>query len=284
MLARDDAIAGVNGDFFDISDTGAPRGVGVDDSAILHGPRSGWTHTFTVTGKTDARIGTVPVVGRIVGRPGVPISVVNGPHVPVGGIGLYTPRWGAAPGYAVADGAERRDVRQVVVRHGRVVSNSPAVSQGTRIRGRILLGRGSGAVTLHRELPVGARVEVEVEVEERPRVAVSGSQVLLADGEVVARDDRQLHPRTAVGIDTDTGRILMLVVDGRQDHSRGCTLRELADLLLSLGAEEALNLDGGGSSTMVSTRPSGTVRVENSPSDGQQRLVPNGLELLHRPG
>jgi exopolysaccharide biosynthesis protein len=48
-----------------------------------------------------------------------------------------------------------------------------------------------------------------------------------------------------------------------------------------LGAEEALNLDGGGSSTMVTKRPSGRTLVANAPSDGQERIVPNGLQLVY---
>jgi exopolysaccharide biosynthesis protein len=71
------------------------------------------------------------------------------------------------------------------------------------------------------------------------------------------------------------------VVDGRQDFSRGLTLVELARLMRRLGAEAALNLDGGGSSTMVAADQAGVVGVRNSPSDGRQRAVPNGLGLTY---
>lgn len=57
------------------------------------------------------------------------------------------------------------------------------------------------------------------------------------------------HPRTAAGYTTD-GDLLLLVVDGRQDESRGVDLTELATMMVELGAVEALNLDGGGSSTL----------------------------------
>ena len=58
---------------------------------------------------------------------------------------------------------------------------------------------------------------------------------------------------------------------------------ELARLMSELGADEALNLDGGGSSTMVARKTNGKVRVLNSPSDGQPRAVPNGLEVFYTP-
>ncbi len=97
-------------------------------------------------------------------------------------------------------------------------------------------------------------------------------------------DDREMHPRTAIGIDRETRQLLFLVVDGRQSFSRGYTMVELANRMIDLGADEALNLDGGGSSTMVAKKESGRVSVVNYPSDGQQRYVPNGLEVTYTPG
>ncbi len=69
------------------------------------------------------------------------------------------------------------------------------------------------------------------------------------------------HPRTAAGIRSD-GTLLLLVVDGRQPVSRGVDLEQLASLMVDIGAEEALNLDGGGSSSLfvngeLLNRPSG---------------------------
>ena len=281
LLAGEAAVAGVNADYFDIADTGAPLGVGIDDGRVLHGPRSGWTTSFSVTSSARARIGRRSVTAEIVGRPRLRITNLNSPHVPPGGIGLYTSRWGAAPGYAVTDSARPRDVRQVVVRHGRVVRNSRSVASGTPIRGRLLLGRDGGAADLARRLPVGTRVHVDVSTAGSPRVAVSGRQVLVAHGDVIATDDTELHPRTAVGIDIDTGKVLLVVVDGRSEASSGYTLVQLAQLMVRLGAEEALNLDGGGSSTMAVTPPDGALTVANAPSDGQQRPVPEGLGLVY---
>jgi hypothetical protein len=78
-----------------------------------------------------------------------------------------------------------------------------------------------------------------------------------------------------VGV-TDAGQLLLVVVDGRQSgYSAGMTLRELADLMVSLGAREAVNLDGGGSSEMFLNG-----LVANRPSDGAERLVSSALVVL----
>jgi exopolysaccharide biosynthesis protein len=59
-----------------------------------------------------------------------------------------------------------------------------------------------------------------------------------------------LNPRTAAGVTSD-GELIVVVVDGRQRESRGVSLSELAGIMLELGSVEAVNLDGGGSSTLV---------------------------------
>ena len=88
---------------------------------------------------------------------------------------------------------------------------------------------------------------------------LAAGPALIHDGTIRITSDEEVffgtsipdvHPRTAAGITAD-GDLLLVVVDGRQDVSRGVDLQELALLLRSLGAVEALNLDGGGSSTLV---------------------------------
>jgi hypothetical protein len=89
--------------------------------------------------------------------------------------------------------------------------------------------------------------------------ALGAGPMLLMDGEIHITTDEEVffgssipavHPRTAAGRTAD-GALLLLVVDGRQPESRGVSLEELAALMRDLGAVDALNLDGGGSSTLV---------------------------------
>jgi len=81
-------------------------------------------------------------------------------------------------------------------------------------------------------------------------------------------------PRTAIGITKDR-QILMVVVDGRHASSTGMTLLELALFMQELGAVEAMNLDGGGSSEMVIFD-----KVVNRPSDGRERKVATAVAVI----
>jgi exopolysaccharide biosynthesis protein len=84
-----------------------------------------------------------------------------------------------------------------------------------------------------------------------PRLLKDGSVDITVDEEVFFGSSiPRVHPRTAAGITTD-GRLILMVVDGRQRSSRGVDLDELAELLASTGAVDGINLDGGGSSALV---------------------------------
>ena len=148
------------------------------------------------------------------------------------------------------------------------------------MRDLVLVGRGAGAGQLAR-LRAGQRLTADVSLSQDVAMAITGNTFLVRDGVRVASDDVDLHPRTAIGIDRDTGQLLLLVVDGRQELSRGLTMKELAKLFQRLGAEDALNLDGGGSSIMVARQVDGSLAVLNSPSDGHPRPVANGLEVTY---
>jgi len=86
------------------------------------------------------------------------------------------------------------------------------------------------------------------------------------------------HPRTGVGFSRDSSLVYFVTVDGRQESSVGMSLPEFADLMISLGVYQGLNLDGGGSTTMVVEE-----KVVNTPSDPTgERPVANCLLLMER--
>ncbi len=115
--------------------------------------------------------------------------------------------------------------------------------------------------------------------------AVSGAPRLLEGGQISAdatgrSDALQRHPRTAAGIKGN--KLYMVTVDGRRPgYSDGMTLPEMAEFLLEQGVEDAINLDGGGSTTMVARRQGdAAAKLVNIPSDGRERYVGNSIQLV----
>jgi exopolysaccharide biosynthesis protein len=133
-------------------------------------------------------------------------------------------------------------------------------------------------------LPVASEMK---EAFRRASFVVGGGPQLINDGKVAITFEAEKiakrfvsdrHPRTAIARLKD-GRVLLATVDGRQPGaSAGMSLRELADLLLEFGASEAINLDGGGSTTMVVNG-----KLVNVPSDQTgERPVSDAILLLPR--
>ena len=116
--------------------------------------------------------------------------------------------------------------------------------------------------------------------------AFSGYQWLVRDGELVTtNDDVTLAPRTAIGLKAD-GSVVILAVDGRQEpYSAGLTIHEMGEMMYAAGCVNAMNMDGGGSTTFASRyNGTGELLLQNRPSDADgARLLPTCLLLVAEP-
>jgi len=210
---------------------------------------------------------------------------------------LFTPEWGPTP---QGEGAEA-----VLDAEGRVVAVNGRRGSDVPTGGSTLQATGELPRWLAEHAPVGRRLTVQVRVTGRdgrpvpltrdtsvlqvgPTLVMDGevSVNAMADGLVREGADQTFtydwvlrsNPRSMIGRDGE-GRLMLVVVDGRQaGYSEGLGIAQTAELMRLLGAEEALNLDGGGSSVMA-TAEGGIV---NRPSDaaGQRSL---GNVILVRP-
>lgn len=115
--------------------------------------------------------------------------------------------------------------------------------------------------------------------------ALGGNALIVKDGQVfeTPQTGADKEPRTAVGI-KDDGKVIFLTIDGRQEpYSAGLTMRELAELMISMGAVQALNLDGGGSTTYLARTPGiDSLDVKNRPSDNSERSVANSWMIVSK--
>ncbi|MFG3305237.1 phosphodiester glycosidase family protein [Streptomyces wuyuanensis] len=279
-------VAAINGDFFDINQTGAPNGIALRDGRLVNSPAAGY-HRAVGVGPGDAgRILQLYFDGTLTLPAGTrPLAALNAANVPANGVGAYNAQWGEADRALTVDGSQR--TAEVAVADGKVAVVARAPGKGPVPPGTTLLvGRDAGADALAR-LALGDPVTLEYRPRaaggEVPHTAIGANELLVVDGEPVDHEgggNNTAAPRTAVGFSRDGGIMRIMTVDGRQADSGGVTLTELALMMRRAGAHSAINLDGGGSSTLVAREPgSDTVRVENSPSDGTERTVPNGLAL-----
>ncbi|MDO4587561.1 MAG: phosphodiester glycosidase family protein [Planctomycetia bacterium] len=96
------------------------------------------------------------------------------------------------------------------------------------------------------------------------QTAVSGNKIILQNGEVLVQEDKSRHPRTGLGISEDNRFVYLMTIDGRQEgYSNGATYEEVGNWLKEFGSYNGLNLDGGGSTTMVQRDSDGSPKILN---------------------
>ncbi len=253
---RAGAVAAINGGFF--SDGGDPLGCLVVDGEIISEPLQGRT-CAGITDDGQVLFDTLRLDATASNEAGA--ASISGINRERGAdeIILYRPAYGATT-RTNAFGAEvivSGDVVQQVA-DGR--GNSP-VPPG----GYVLSGHNRGRAALLAAFKAGDRVTLRMRLApasgdprwDSVRHVIGAGPRLLANGQFVGGEgfrpslSERRHPRTAIGRLAD-GRIVLMVVGGRQPyHSLGMTLVELAALMRQLGVTDAMNLDGGGSTTLV---------------------------------
>jgi exopolysaccharide biosynthesis protein len=279
IAARTNAMAAVNGGYFRTSGDflGDSTGTLQIDGAVWSEPDRGRASVGIVRDEDGARLVFGHVIWRAFIEARLHKRVLDGVNRARGAddIVIFTPQFGATT-ITDASGVE------VIVREGRVrevrdlAGGSPIPSDGI-----VVSARGDGRDWVRRYLRRGTPVQVSMRLrpaEDTNRnpwldaedILGAGPQ-LVTNGEVDVTDVREqmiptfaseLHPRTAIA-QTFDGRALLLTADGRRAPERvGLRLDELARLLIELDARDAINLDGGGSTTMVIKG-----QVRNFPTD-----------------
>lgn len=283
IVRQTSAVAAVNADFFPW--TGDPLGLMVTDGELVSRPYPG--RSVLAWGGPKPQISRAAWSGTV-RFPGSEVKL-SGLNEQLGaeGIVLVSPAGGKVSAKAPAT--------IVILSHDRPLAPTgtvettvtTAVTEQTELpvrQGQLAIAATGKSAEALVSLKRGDKVTVTMETKgadwERHKFAIGGGPAIVTGGDpLIAWESEAFnaafatdrHPRTAVGV-TTSGDIWLVVVDGRQAHSRGVTLLELSKVMDGLGCSEALNLDGGGSSELAIGRS-----VVNRPSDGAERPIANAL-------
>ncbi len=174
-----------------------------------------------------------------------------------------------------------------------IVSDSFQSGGNTKINSDFILsGNNKYARYLEREIKTGDTLRIILQMNPNypkiksliggwPRLVSKGVNLIRLNDSLegsLPRFSNSRHPRTGIGFSKDSSTVYFITVDGRQTTSRGMTLLEFADLMIAEGIYQGLNLDGGGSTTMVINN-----KIVNSPSDKTgERKVGNCIVLIRK--
>lgn len=286
MALRTRAVAGINGDYFDIGNTNRPVNMVVRDGTLLQLPYK--RYVLAVTRDGSAHIAEFTFAGQIVIEDRtMPLDGIDEMPQPGGGISLLTPLYGRVPPRDNLTLLELQPLDGVppLARY-RVTGVADNLSPqppgyyaaiGPDEYGVLGVPDTGSVITASGDLQPIALADITA--------AVGGGALVLHDGQWYDDSDAPYReenarrmPCSGAAIAAD-GRIFFVEVDGRQPElSVGVTRPQFAALMRALGATEGLLLDGGGSSTMVVRRLGESVAsVVNSPSDGKERPISDGL-------
>lgn len=291
MAKRTGALVAMNGDFFHINTSGAPLGPQMRNGQLIKtGPSQrqlavgiGASHVVEpIITLFDAHLAI-----QINNDVHIEVDAFNEPIINDGDIVMYNEYWASsAAGPDWPDTLNAQDLVHVLVDGSeRVVDVLFAASEGPEIPpgGFVLVGRGAGGDTLRNVAQKHDDITFHTKMvpNEQYNAVIAGQPKLLEQGRPVAGLAADVHPRSAIGYSEDGLTIWFVVVDGRSAQSRGVTLPELADIMAEVGAYEALNVDGGGSTTLVTQDEHWLdIVVRNAPSDGVERKIPNGVGVF----
>ena len=288
-LAPAGTAIGVNGDLFSFK-TGHPSGIVFDSGTLSSRPIAGRS-SLGIGFDGLLQIARISYFGSIKlgDAKKHPIHDFNRP-LARNAVGLFTSAWAAR--------TPRLEGALDIVLDGfaGAVPNTDLATNVGRMRegggtwipvgGAVLQASGFWADILAAEAGPGLPAMVRLALKpwwENAASALGGGPVIVRSGVAITGADEAFtrsqlhprHPRTAVGQLAD-GRILLVAVDGRQAGSVGVNVPELADVMVRLGANTAMALDAGGSTTIAVDG-----RVLNRPSGGAERAVGNALMMVY---
>ncbi|MFH2032379.1 MAG: phosphodiester glycosidase family protein [Bacteroidota bacterium] len=287
-------VGAVNADFY--STGGIPVGAEIKNREIIKGPKFPNPYsTFGFNGEKTPEVERVKFTGSLQSYSGQ--IIINGINTTRStdylvlfnsyvGSTTGTNQWGTELLVTPLDGWKVNDTVACVIESKQVYIGNMAIPKGKAV----LSGHGKAHDFLSANLQIGDTVKLYLGITPGlndivtmvggfPKIISNETNYALQGySEEGGGSDfaTARHPRTAVGYNQDKTKLFLVTVDGRQTTSVGMSLPELADFMLSIGCYTAVNLDGGGSTTMVVRN-----KIVNSPSDpGGERRVANSLMVV----
>ena len=285
MAHRTAAVAGINGDYFDINQTNQPLNILVQDGQLARMPMHRWALAFD--NDKSPQFAEFSISAQAVLPGGVlPLKTINDWPPPGGGSVLITPAYGALRPVAnvtefslqLVDGTPPFASYRIAGTADNTLSQQPGyyLAIGPQAYSSVPLPNAGDTIAVQGNAtpPLDAIT-----------TAIGGGPLLVQNGAWYADPDGPntgeflTHmPASAAGITRD-GTLLLFEIDGRQPAlSIGVLQPQLASLMIAFGVVTGMQFDGGGSSTMVARLPGeADASVQNSPSDGVERRVADAL-------
>jgi exopolysaccharide biosynthesis protein len=294
LVKNSGAIAGINGGFFEMISPRYPIGPVIQNNQLVS-----LDYHFNEYSKSLATfqldLENHPLIS-FWERPSIEILTSKGTSIPIeqynkmtpyakGGFSMYDKHWGST--------IISTPIDSILI----LVKNQKILEIGKSVEGRstldldyYLVSSGQNKDFVEKNFSIGEPLSLKIENKQNIKnihMAITGSAPLLQNGVIPKSFSFNIpgsQPRSAIGWDVSANTLFLVTVDGRQEESIGMTLTELSHFMIELGCFNALNLDGGGSTSLaVKNNHTQKVEIVNSPSDGVPRNISTGIGIFVTP-
>lgn len=290
MADRTGAIAGVNADFFAINSTGNPSGMLIQNGVLEASPVASWPYDLEVLKTGKVQMATETFSGTVTDTTsGTTQSLAAVNRIDQTGLTQVTPFLGAATlgASTILTGTVANGILTVTG----IKTSQTALPQIPAGQGAFIARRGTAASTWLQTVHVGDTLSTDEHLApydlDQVETGLSGGAHLVQNGKMAVPEqgtgeNNVAYPILGIGTDKSGTHAIMAVFDGRasEDTAVGLTRPQFAQWMMAHGVYNAVEFDSGGSAEMVGKMPGqAKVSVLNTPSDGSERPVADGLFL-----
>lgn len=287
MIKDTDAVGAINADFFSMGSPSFPLGAAISNGQIVSSPKyndGSNLPVFSIDKNKNPFMSYWNWNTDVVAPNGrkLPVITINKDSGSHNHAVVFNDNWGG-----LTHNGATADVVDLVVRDNKVVDIRVGIGGIYVPEGATVInGRGPAKAFLLNNFKLGDTLLLKsggnVDFN-NISTAVGGGSWLLKDGAKTGSDIniKGNQPRTAIGLTADKKQLIMMTLDGRNNIFTGVTQPVLAGIMKHLGASDAINLDGGGSTTMATKeRDEEEAKVVNILSQKYERKVSNGLGVF----
>jgi|GEM_PF-7131472 len=279
---KENILGAINGDFFN-SNQKTAIGPLIDQKKLIYNGID--NSTFNVFGITKIN---KPFIGHVenfkpdvrIGSTIVPVSYMNKNFTNLNEIVLLSSTYGKTS----IGNSTAVELTEVVINNGQVIDIRINESPITIPENGYVIAIPKNSNFNTNQISIG-----DIFIFNDPKILnvldtlIGGGSILVEKGQLNSEFSLPIngnHPRSAIGFTKDYSKVILTTVEGRKTFVPGVTESELAEIMMDLGAYYAINLDGGGSSTLIK-RDYGKVSYQptNYLSDGNERRVYNGIGI-----
>lgn len=286
MVESHNAVAGINGDYFNYQPIPSSLGTLINDGRLLSNPiQQPWGLPNFILGYDNR------VLIDYLGRTQILSNLTNGTTVNINTVNKVTPSFDTVTllnrdwGSQSIGNRFHNDLTEILIVDGEVTGKRKGDIPFPipKDQDAYVLAVRNGLLD---NLNIGDKVELTLQTVpnlENIKFAIGSGSIILKDGNVTNSNINSTgnHPRTGLGVNRQNTQVILVTIDGRDSSFKGVSQETFGAILKTLGAYNAVNLDGGGSTTMA-IKPLGANNsfIANKPSEGSQRMIVNGVGIF----